>query len=129
MKPETDLEKYIMSVFGHGYKVRTRVSPRLKRYKTMPLDYDYFLGEEFFTFQLKTDDIIWKKVVKLCEGKGYGHPTNLKEDEVHIPDWETYGLPFDQYGKNTLQECVRSSDSDSKDDESREPSNDLVRGS
>ena len=95
----------------------------------MSLDYDYFLGEEFFTFQLRKDDIIWKKIVKLCEDKGYGHPSNLNNNAVHIPDWDTYGLPFDQDGKNTLQECVRSSDSDSKDDESREPSNDLVRGS
>ena len=71
-----------------------------------------------------------RKLSKLCEKKGYRHPTNLKKNAVHIPDWNTYGLPFDQDGKTTLQECVDSSETVTVDkDEFRDPSDDLVRGS
>ena len=65
----------------------------------------------------------------MCEDKGYGHPSNLNNDAVHIPDWDTYEVPFDQDGKTTLQECVDSSETVNEIDESRDPSDDLVRGS
>ena len=94
----------------------------------MPRHYNHFMYDEYWIFQLKEDDIMLKKVVELCEAKGYGHPTNLKKNAVHIPDWNTYGLPFDQDGKTTLQECVDSNETVNKD-ESRDPSDDLVRGS
>ena len=84
--------------------------------------------DEYWIFQLKEDDIMWKKVVKLCEDKGYGRPTNLKKNAVHIPDWNTYGLPFDQDGKTTLQECVDSSET-VNEIEARDPNDNLVRGS
>ena len=69
-----------------------------------------------------------EEIVELCEAKGYGHPSQLNKGVVHIPDWKTYGLPFDQDGKTTLQECVGSSEA-ANNIESREPSDDLVRGS
>ena len=96
----------------------------------MPWHYGQFVDSKIYTFQLKEDDIMWKKVVELCEKKGYGHPTNLKKNAVHIPDWNTYGLPFDQDGKTTLQECVDSSETVNENyEESRDPSDDLARGS
>jgi len=118
-----------MSFIGQN-KVRARVSPRKKRRWYMPRHYNHFMYDEYWIFQLKEDDIMWKKVVELCEKKGYGHPTNLKKNAVHIPDWNTYGLPFDQDGKTTLQECVDSSETVNENyEESRDPSDNLARGS
>lgn len=122
---KTDLEKHIMSFIGkEKYKVHARVSPPKKKHHYMAPEFERFLWENQLIFQLEEDDVLWKKVVKLCEDKGYGHPINLNKGAVHIPDWDTYGLPFDQDGKNTLQECVGGNQ-----DETREPSDDLVRGS
>ena len=89
----------------------------------MPSHYKQFLGKKLLSFQLQEDDISWKKIVKFCEEKGYGHPLNLKKGAVHIPEWDVYELPFDQDGKTTLQECVGRCQ-----DETREPSDDLARG-
>ena len=94
----------------------------------MPTTYPEFMRSIIYSFHLREDDTAWKKVVDLCEKKGYGHPTNLKKNAVHIPDWNTYGLPFDQDGKTTLQECVDSSET-VDNNESRDPSDDLVRKS
>ena len=120
-----------MSFIGRNkYKVRARVSPRKRRKLGMPVKLEdvFDKGRGKWAFQLKEDDVLWKKVIKLCESKGYGHPSNLNRNAVHFPDWTTYGLPFDQDGKTTLQECVDSSET-ANIDVSREPSDDLVRGS
>ena len=102
-------------------------SVQAKKNWYMPFIYGQVLGKDHYTFQLKEDQIMWKKNVELCETKGYRYPTNLNKGAVHIPDWVTYGLPFDQDGKATLQECVDSSKT-VNEDETREPSNILVRG-
>ena len=53
---------------------------------------------EEYVVDLKEDDEEWKKVVKLCEKKGYGHPTKLKAGAMHFLDWSTYKLDVDEYG-------------------------------
>ena len=124
--PETDVERNVMNFLSQKHKIRARVSSCLM--KAFVPKNEELLKFKKVIFQLREDDVMWKKVVKLCEDKGYGHPTNLKKNAVHIPDWNTYGLPFDQDGKTTLQELVDSSKTVDKDD-SRDPSDDLVRGS
>ena len=127
-KPQSDLEHYIMSFANKEYKARARVSPRKSRIYYMPTTYPEFMRSIIYSFHLREDDTAWKKVVRLCEETGYGHPNKLKKNAVHIPDWNTYGLPFDQDGKTTLQECVDSSET-GNEVETRDPSDDLVRGS
>ena len=89
-----------------GYEARGRVSPRLQRFEYLPWRYGQFLSDECYVRSLKEDDESWKKVVKLCKKKGYGHPTKLKAGAMHFPDWSTYKLDVDEYGQPTLQECV-----------------------
>ena len=89
-----------------GYQARGRVSPRLKRFYNNTPKLEQFLMRKENVVDLKEDDEEWKKVVELCEKKGYGHPTKLKAGAIHFPDWSTYKLDVDEYGKPTLQECV-----------------------
>ena len=72
----------------------------------MPYRLKHFLEREEHVCSLKADDENWKKVVKLCGKKGYGHPTKLKAGAMHFPDWSTYKLEVDEHGQPTLQECV-----------------------
>ena len=123
-EPETDVEKHVMSLSGRKFKIRAKVHCCLPR-KHIPVRYEDFVKEK--AFRLEESDIMWKKVVRLSEEIGYGHPSNLNRGAVHIPDWNTYGLPFDQDGKTTFQECVDSSESVNNYDESRDPSDDLVK--
>ena len=127
-QPETDVEQHVMSFLKQKHKIRARVGCYNTR-RIIPERYEDFVKNQRNGFRLKENDIMWKKVVKLCEDKGYGHPSNLNNDAVHIPDWDTYGLPFNQDGMTTSQECVGSSETVNQDNESREPSDDLERGS
>ena len=71
-------------IFGYfGYQARGRVSPRLKRFYNNTPKLEQFLMREENVVDLKEDDEEWKKVVELCEKKGYGHPTELKVGAIH----------------------------------------------
>ena len=104
VKANDEIERTILSYIG--YEARGRVSPRLKR-NYVPYWLEDFLKKEIYVCNLKEDDKNWKKVVELCEQKGYGHPTKLKAGAIHFPDWATYKLDVDEHGQPTLQECVR----------------------
>ena len=101
---ESEIDRLILSYVG--YEARGRVSPRLQRSYCMPYRLKHFLNRDEHVVSLKADDKNWKKVVELCEKKGYGHPTKLKAGAIHFPDWSTYKLDVDEYGNPTLQECV-----------------------
>ena len=92
---DSDIAATIMSYMRIKPRASGRVSPRL----TMNVIYPDWL-EDFWaesTRRLEEDHPSWKRVVKLCEEKGYGHPYKLNKGVKHVPYWDED--PFNEVGK------------------------------